>query len=285
MTNSTFSGYFFIAGTTVKHRFFDSQGKTPFSTMNVTPQFIRTFLILVAITLIAARLAGAESLPDMRPALIGSGPNSLVNLINTKHLMERGVKHGALFFYASVHPNGFPAYSKVWGMSKETEPLRDELRERLSQARFMPAIYHHRPVFAGFYGTLAFSVVDGKPHLRIFANQELSELQKETDFIAPQPLTIPGHIYDFTKVKEPFGPWMSEDKPGVADMILSIDGSGHLNDVKVASVMPAEAQRYADAAVVIMRERVFMPAYRNGKSVDSTTHFKFYFVPAFYRLQ
>jgi hypothetical protein len=253
--------------------------------MNVTPHFTTRFIVPIAVALIAARSAGAENLPDMRPALVGSGPNSLVNLINAQHLMQRGVTHGALFFYASVHPNGFPAYSKVWGMTKETEPLRDELRQKLSQARFVPAVYNHRPVYAGFYGTLAFSVVDGKPHLRVFANQELSELQKETDFIAPQPLTIPGHIYDFTKVKEPFGPWMSDDKPGVADVSLTIDASGHFKDVHVENITPPEKQQYANAAVAIFRERVYLPAYRNGRPIDSTTHAKFYFVPAFYRLQ
>jgi hypothetical protein len=68
-------------------------------------------------------------------------------------------------------------------MTKETEPLRDQLREKLAEARFIPAVYNHRHVYAWFYGTMAFSVVDGKSHLRIFANQELPELQRESDFI------------------------------------------------------------------------------------------------------
>jgi hypothetical protein len=68
-------------------------------------------------------------------------------------------------------------------------------------------------------------------------------------------------------------------------MSLTVDASGHVNDLHVASVSPPENKQYADAAVDIMRRRVFLPAYRNGKPVDSTTHFKFYFVPAFYRLQ
>jgi hypothetical protein len=253
--------------------------------MNVTHHLPKRFIVLIAVALIAARSAGAENLPDMRPALIGSGPHALVNLINAQHLIQRGVTHGALFFYAVVHPNGFPGYSKVWGMTKETEPLRDELRERLSQARFIPAIYNHRPVFAAFFGTLAFSVVDGKPHLRIFANQEMSELEKESDFIGPQRISIPGHIYDFTKVKEPFGGWMTEDKPGMADISLSVDAAGHVKDVHLVSVTPQENQKYADAAVTITREQTFLPACRNGKSVDSTTHIKFYFMPGFYRLQ
>jgi hypothetical protein len=252
--------------------------------MNVTPQLTKKFLALMTIAVIAVASLRAEN-SDMRPALVGNGPKSLVNLINTKHLMDRGVKHGALFFYAIVAPNGFPVYSKVWGMTKETEPLRDELRQRLAEARFVPAVYNHRNVYAGLYGTLAFSVVDGKPHLRIFANQELSELQKETDFVGPQRISIPGHVYDFTKVKEPFGGWMTEDKPGEADMSLSVDAGGHLKDVHVEKVTPAESQKYADAAATITREQTFLPAYRNGKPADSVTHIKFYFVPAFYRLQ
>ncbi len=229
----------------------------------------------------------ATSLPaqEMRPALIGNGPKSLINLINGKHVMERGVQHGALFFYANVHPNGYPAYSKVWGMTKETEPLRDELRERLAEAKFIPAIYHGHPVYAGFYGTLTFSVIDGKPHVRIFANQELSELQKETDFIAPQAVYDPRHVYDQKETKEAFGGSMTQDKPGVADMSLTVDASGNVKDLHVASVTPPENRQYADAAGDIMRRRIFVPAFRNGKPVDSTTHFKFYFVPAFYRLQ
>ena len=251
--------------------------------MNVTPRFTKTFLAVFVAGLIASSSAQAQN--DMRPALVGNGPKSLVNLINTKHVMDRGVQHGALFFYAIIAPNGFPVYSKVWGMTKETEPLRDELRERLAEARFVSAVYNHRNVYAGLFGTLAFSVVDGKPHLRIFANQELPELQKESDFIGPQRISIPGHIYDFTKVKDPFGGWMTEDKPGEADLSLTVDAAGHLKDVHVVSVTPAESKKYADAAATITREQTFLPAYRNGKPVDSTTHVRFYFIPAFYRMQ
>ena len=78
---------------------------------------------------------------------------------------------------------------------------------------------------------------------------------------------------------------MSEDTPGVADMSLTIDASGHVKDVHVESIRPPEKQQYANAAVAIFRERVYLPAYRNGKPVDSSTHSKLYFVPAFYRLQ
>jgi hypothetical protein len=253
--------------------------------MNVTPHFTRTFASLIATTLIASNAVFAQNSADMQPALVGSGPKSLVNLINAKHLMDRGVQHGALFFMARVDPNGFPSYSKVWGMTKETEALRDELRERLAEARFVPAVYNHQHVYAWFYGTLAFSVTDGKPHLRIFANQELPELQKESDFIAPQPIWLPGKIYDYAKLKDPFGSWMSKDKPGATDLLLSVDASGHIKDVRVERVDPPDKKAYADEALKRVQQWLCLPAYRNGKPVDSTTHVKFYFVPGFYRLQ
>ncbi len=92
--------------------------------MNVTPQLAKRSVVLITVALLAAQSLFGANPGDMRPALIGSGPNSLANLISTKHLVERGVQHGALFFMARVDPNGFPSYSKVWGMTKETEALR-----------------------------------------------------------------------------------------------------------------------------------------------------------------
>jgi hypothetical protein len=246
--------------------------------------FNKTFTAILVVTSIARTSLLGESLPDMRPALVGSGPNSLINLISAKHLMERGVQHGAMYFMARVDPNGYPSYSRVWGTTKETEPLRDEVRERLAQSRFLPAVYNHQHVYAWFFGTLTFSVVDGKPHLRIFANQELSELQKESDFIAPQGIWLPSKIYDRAKWKDPFGAWATADKGGAADLILSVDAAGHINSVRVESVDPPDKKSYADEAVKMIEQRLSLPAYRNGKPVESTTRIRFFFIPAFYRM-
>jgi hypothetical protein len=253
--------------------------------VNITFHFNKPLIVIAVVASIARASALAESLPVMRPALVGSGANSLANLINTKHVMERGVNHGALYFMARVDPNGFPSYSRVWGVIKETEPLRDEVRERLIYARFVPAVYNHQHVYAWFHGTVAFSVVDGKPHLRIFANQELSELQKESDFIAPQTIWLPGKIYDTAKLKNPFGSWSSEDKPGIADLLLTVDSSGHIKDCRLDHMDPPDKASYAEEAIKRVQQYLCLPAYRNGKPVDSTTHFKFLFIPDYYRLQ
>jgi hypothetical protein len=252
--------------------------------MNVVSQCNKTLIVILLATSIARISLFADDRPAMRPALVGSGPKSLINLIGTKHLMERGVQHGAMYFMARVDPNGYPSYSRVWGTTKGLEALRDEVTERLAEARFVPAVYNHQNVYAWFYGTLAFSVVDGKPHLRIFANQELSELQKESDFIAPQAIWLPGKIYDTAKWKNPYGTWSTEDKGGAAVLLLSVDASGKIKNVSVDKVDPPDRKSYAEESVKRVEQWLCLPAYRNGKPVESTTHFKYFFVPWFERL-
>jgi hypothetical protein len=126
--------------------------------MYFTPQFTKMSVVLMAS---AAALAGSLRAQDMRPALVGNGPKSLVNLINGRHVMERGLQHGALYFMARIDPNGFPSYSKIWGETDKIKPLRDEVRERLAEARFIPAIYNHHNVYAWMLGTIAFTSTDG----------------------------------------------------------------------------------------------------------------------------
>jgi hypothetical protein len=51
------------------------------------------------------------------------------------------------------------------------------------------------------------------------------------------------------------------------------------------SLPPGTTQAYAEAALLIIRQQLYLPAYRNGKPVDSTTHPKIYFIPAFNSLR
>lgn len=249
--------------------------------MCVYKRILAVFLIgLAVLTSIEA-----ENLPDMRPALVGNGPRSIINMFNPQNVIKRNEGHGALYFGCIIAPNGVPERCNIWGNTDATKALRDELRIKLSQSRFVPAVYNHRNVYCWFQGTLAFSTSDGKPHVRIFANQQLSDLQKESDFITPQMIDVPGHIYDFTKVKDPFSGWATDDKPVVADLSLTVDAGGKVKDIHLENVTPADRQKYAATAVDVLKQRTWLPAYRNGKPVESTTKFRYYFIPAYYSLQ
>src|SRR5216117_4244540 len=127
------------------------------------------------------------ALPEFRPALIGTAPNALINTIDAADLIKKGQKEAAVMFSCLVAPTGDVVRSGAYRGTRGSELLEQELLKRLVKAKLIPAIHHHQPVIAIFYGTVKFAVVNGNPRLRIFANQQLDELDKETDFIDPQP--------------------------------------------------------------------------------------------------
>src|SRR5262252_8578617 len=131
--------------------------------------------------------SSTPKLPEIRPALIGTAPNSLINTIDTANLIKKGQKEAAVMFTCLVAPTGQVVRSGAYHGTHGSELLERELLKRLATARFIPAVHNHQPVLAVFYGTVKFAVVNGKPRLRIFSNQQLQEVDKETDFIDPQP--------------------------------------------------------------------------------------------------
>src|SRR5512147_2917892 len=82
-------------------------------------------------------------LPEIRPALIGTAPNSLVNAIDTADLIKKGQKEAAVMFSCLVAPTGQIVTSGAYRGTLGSEPLEQELLKRLATARFIPAIHNH----------------------------------------------------------------------------------------------------------------------------------------------
>src|SRR5438309_2244830 len=141
------------------------------------------------------------ALPEFRPALIGTAPNSLINTIDTSGLIKKGQKEAAVMFSCLVAPTGDVVRSGAYRGTRGSELLEQELLKRLATTKFIPAVHNHQLVIAIFYGTVKFAVVNGKPRLRIFANQQLDQLDKESDFIDPQPYV--GQDSKFTGLNYP----------------------------------------------------------------------------------
>src|SRR5881392_3366383 len=135
-------------------------------------------------------------LPQYRPALLGTGPYSVINRMDTAGLIRDGQKDAQLFFCCSVGKDGAIASTWTYRQSPDSKLLERELVRCLDTAVFVPAVYNHETVYVLFYGTVTFKVVDGKPRLRIFANQETEELKKESDFVGPQPFLGRGSKFE-----------------------------------------------------------------------------------------
>lgn len=251
-----------------------------FLTLFRDSEFRRMVLAAVVCLLGAPLFAAAENLPDMRPALIGSHKDALINLIETQKLIRNGQGDAALLFHCTIGPDGYPYLYRAYRVTPGGEKLKYEVLRCLQRTYFLPAVYNHRKVTSAFYGSVMFRVVNSEPRLRIFANQEMSELEKEADFIAPQSIEIPQHHYEYPPYPET--PWASEDKPGIVEMSLSVDALGHLKDVQVIKETPP-GYNFGAVALTVIKQNTYLPAFRNGRPVDSTTHIHFRFAPTGWR--
>ncbi len=154
-------------------------------------------LVLLAVVAVAPAWSQVEipssqtsALPKLRPILLGNGPDSLVNRIDIADLARKGQKDAAVMFSCTVKKDGSVYSVQTYRGTADSKALEQEVLKKLSAAanpKFIPAVYNRLPVDAVYYGTVTFMIVEGKPRLRIFSNQERSELAKESDFIGPQP--------------------------------------------------------------------------------------------------
>jgi hypothetical protein len=215
-----------------------------------------------------------SNLPLYRPALVGSGPTALINTIDTKGLVQQGQKDAAIMFSCSVLKTGDLAWSGTYRGTPNSQLLEKELLKRLAGAKFIPAVYNHQPVEAIFYGSVFFAIIEGRPRLRIFANQEADELKKESDFVAPQPFF--GGESGFTGFHYPEG--LPVLVRGVAELKLKVSATGALEDMQLVSEDPPLVG-FGDTALMDFRKARFIPAFRDGQPVESTVTIQVFLHP------
>jgi hypothetical protein len=162
--------------------------KETISIMNCLHYFPMRAFVFSVVTLLSIvdldRLQATE--PQFRPVLVGNDPKALVNLIDSKKLMEKGERDALLMFSCRVSRSGQAGGPNIPRQTPGSKLLEDELRFALGKCRFIPAIYNGERTDVTFSGTVLFMVSDGKPHLRIYANQSRDDVNKGNDFIAPQ---------------------------------------------------------------------------------------------------
>lgn len=219
----------------------------------------------------------SATLPMYRPVLLGSGPDSLINRIDTVDLIRKGQKDGAIMFSCSVKKDGTVLSISTYRGTPDSKALEQEVLKRLSIAanpKFIPAVYNHIPVDALYYGTVTFMVVDGKPRLRIFSNQEREELKKESDFISPQPFW--GGDSKFTGFHYPNRSDAPVQVEGSAELEAKIDERGNLRELTLLSEEPPFLG-FGDEAFDDLSKAKFIPAFREGKPVACTVKIPVYF--------
>src|SRR5438045_8361990 len=166
-----------------------------------------------------------------RPALIGKSSEAIINRIDEKLLLRAEQKDAAVMFSAGVEKTGELKWSGTYRGTPDSRLLEQEMLRVLANAKMIPAVRNHEAISVVFYGTVLFEVVDNKPRLRIFSNQEESELKKETDFIGPQ-LCLGGDS-KFSGLHYPNAQRAPLPVDGTVDLWMKIDANANLQQETV----------------------------------------------------
>jgi hypothetical protein len=229
------------------------------------------FLVLLLLSIANPASAG----PRVQPALIGNGPNALINRINTKKLVEKGQGDALLFFTCYVSPEGKPENYLIYRETPGAKLLKKEVGNALEGCRFIGAIYNGMHTDVMFSGTVVFRVVDGRPHLRIYCNQNRNDIAKGNDFVAPQ---IVYNSPDWAALKN--DPMLEKVKAylqnGAVEASITVDANGAQKDLKVVLEDPS-GFRLGEAFRKIYSTAKWIPGFRNGHPVDCTFDYDFYF--------
>jgi TonB family protein len=220
----------------------------------------------------APSAAPSETPIKFRPALMSNGDNGLINKIDRLRLTEENPREQGVMFYCVVNKNGKAISSATYRETNDSAALEREVRKDIENSAFIPAIYNSKTVDAVYYGTATFSATQGRPRLRIFQNNDTSEVDAESDFVSPQPVYGGG-----SKFLGLHYPKKADRKTnGIAELDLQIDDEGNIKDIKVAYENPA-GQGFGEAALADFTDAKFVPAFRNGEPVECSIRLPVYY--------
>ena len=229
------------------------------------PRNLRLVAPLLLISIALSHPAAAEH--RYRPALIGKGPKSVVNLIDKEKLLQRGQQDGVVMFDATIEDDAQGSVSLVWCHGPpEVKVLKAEVQNALLHASFVPAMIDRERVSVVFHGAAIFAVRNGRPYLQVFANQDPDELAKQADYIQPQ--LIYGS-YDWDAAKPLLEVVRRHTRTGHAILSITVDADGRLRERHLLREDPAGLNIGAAAMKAYAAAR-FIPGFRDGKPVTCT---------------
>ncbi|MBA3881783.1 MAG: hypothetical protein H0X73_03490 [Chthoniobacterales bacterium] len=193
----------------------------------------RIIVILAVGVLCTVGVAHAE----FRPALVGNGPKALVNQIKTQKVAAKTQGGAIVMFKTFVDENGKPHGATTYRSSGDSNPLAAEVRNAIERSRFIPAVYNGRPIGVYFAGTAVFLNADGKPRLRILANQNSEDIKRLSDFVAPQ---LVAGTANWNAAKVYLERARIFQRNGAVELSVSVDTNGKVRDLKVLSEDPPD---------------------------------------------
>ena len=139
-------------------------------------------------TIVTSRTPSAAPPPKYQPVLLGKGPNSLVDQIDTAALIAKGQKDAAVMFYSITDKTGSRARRRILDGSRHlagVEVANSQTRPNLAcSSLFFDLITHFTEVReAGVLAHLLF--IRGVPDIKSVALERPKILENESHRAAP----------------------------------------------------------------------------------------------------
>lgn len=218
---------------------------------------MRILVVLLSFLVGVESVAAEESL-TIRPALLGNGPKSIINVLSSQRLLKHGQKDGVVSFTFLIDDWGNGGGVLTYEGGENSAALAQELVDQVPRAKFISAVYHGEKVSALVNGTLVFAVSsDGRPHLRIFLHQDRERLAHGDDFVAPQllfPMDRKFKWFDFGEYRT---------RSGLATVRIKVDQNGKLLESKVAREYPPGAG-FGKFVMRRIKDADLSPPFLNG---------------------
>ena len=193
------------------------------------------------------------------------GPRALINLIDGEKLLKQGQGDAIVRFDFAVSDIG-----QAWGTdsylrSDKSDAFAKEIIDKVPRSKWLPAIWRGGKVYAIVSATGIFGVIDGKPRVRIFLNQEEAHLKTGNDFISPQPVfSYRDHFRGFHDPDN----WRYS---GIVNVKMQVDATGKLVSSNVSATPGLQGRGFMKSVEERIRLLNFLPAFEHGRPVASST--------------
>ena len=204
---------------------------------------------------------------ETRPAMIGSGPDSVAANLHYPPKAKAAKREAAIPFYCEVGPRGKSDHFQLYGSDDKAE-FSLALLAALKKGRFEPAISNGHAVSVIIGGTAFFMFQENQPTIAVMLST--ADRQKTAalgNYIQPQML---GSSSDFRRKI-----WKAHfDKnihlqngvhPGAA-AVVDVDQDGNLVSMRIQAESPPDSGWGALLLKALQTAR-FIPALENGQPV------------------
>lgn len=120
------------------------------------------------------------------------------------------------------------------------------------------------------FGTVVFAIVEGKPRVRIYLNQEEKELMRQADFIAPQLVLEQGQGFKLD------WPAAAESRSGTVVLAVSVDRAGSVSGARLTYEEP-KGLGFGGEMLRKIDKAEFIPAFRNGQPTATQFEMPYFF--------